>query len=322
MDEPEFRDLIDQAFAALGAEDYVRAVGIADQLAAAAPDRAVVRAIRAQALLGTDAPEESFQEARRAVELDRHDGYAQRLLAMTAWRTGRLALAQESFRTAIDLSTPGRKGDRSNLPRPTFGQCPPAGCFAQIGPVPFSPHRAAVLSQYAWFLATERGPKPAQQAAQAAIAADAESSTAWAALGLAQFRLHRRDQAEASLRRALQLNPNDLYAQSAVVTLLQDQHDDAKAEALAGLIGQHAGTEELVAAVRDNAKQRQIARMLVERKVDLKELVDEPRSYRWIWLLAGAAVVTMFAYLVSPWLAIVVMVITLFLLVAMRRWLE
>ena len=30
------------------------------------------------------------------------------------------------------------KGDRSNLPRPAFGRCPPGGCFAQIGPVPFS----------------------------------------------------------------------------------------------------------------------------------------------------------------------------------------
>ncbi len=33
---------------------------------------------------------------------------------------------------------PERKGDRSNLPRPTFGRCPPEGCFAQIGPVPLS----------------------------------------------------------------------------------------------------------------------------------------------------------------------------------------
>jgi hypothetical protein len=32
----------------------------------------------------------------------------------------------------------GGKGDRSNLPGPTYGRCPPGGCFAQIGPVPFS----------------------------------------------------------------------------------------------------------------------------------------------------------------------------------------
>ncbi len=35
-------------------------------------------------------------------------------------------------------SAGGGNGDRSNLPRPASGWCPPGGCFAQIGPVPFS----------------------------------------------------------------------------------------------------------------------------------------------------------------------------------------
>ncbi|MCE5269291.1 MAG: tetratricopeptide repeat protein [Planctomycetaceae bacterium] len=288
MDELQLRELIDQAFAALSAEDYVRGVAIADQLAASAPDRAVIRAIRAQALLGANAPDESFQEARRAVGLDPTDSYAQRLLAMTAWRTGRLNLAQESYQTAIRLS------DR----------------------------RPALLNDYAWFMAMERGPKPAEQAARAAIAADADSSTAWAALGMAQLRQHRRVEAEASLRRALQLNPNDLYAQSAMVTLLQHEHDDAKAEALAGLIEEHAGTEELVAAVREESKRRRIAAMLVERNVDLNQLIDERRSYRWIWLLAAGALVAMLVFPISHWLSSAVLVLTLFLVVAMRRWLE
>ncbi len=30
------------------------------------------------------------------------------------------------------------KGDKSNFPRPTFGRCPPSGCSAQIGLIPFS----------------------------------------------------------------------------------------------------------------------------------------------------------------------------------------
>ena len=86
-------------------------------------------------------------------------------------------------------------------------------------------------------------------------------------------------EAEASLRRALELNPNDIYAQSAMVTLLQDRRQDSKAEALVGLLEEHAGTEELVAAVRDEAKRRQIGRMLVERKVDVDAPPSEPRSY-------------------------------------------
>jgi Tfp pilus assembly protein PilF len=257
MDESEIRNLIESAVAALGDGDYVRALAIGDQLAAEAPDRASVRAIRAQALLGADAPEESYKEAQRAVELAPADEHAHRLLAMSAWRNGRLAIAQEAFQRAIKI----------------------------CGPL------SALLSDYAWFMATERGPKLAKQAAEAAVTADANSSTAWAALGLAQYRLHRRAEAEASLRRALELNPNDIYAQSAMVALLQDRRQDGKAEALVGLLEEHAGTEELVATVREEAKRRLVGRMLVERNVDVDAPAREPRSYFWIWALAVATLV-------------------------------
>ena len=154
-----------------------------------------------------------------------------------------------------------------------------------------------MLGEYAWFMANERGPKLAERSAREALEADAGSSTAWAALGLAQFRLHRREAAEASLRRALELNPNDIYAQSAMVTLLQDRGDDRSAEALVGLLQEHAGTEELVASVRDESKQRRIARMLMERKVDLDQLVSEPRHYGWIWVAAvGTTVAAVVLY--------------------------
>lgn len=288
MDEEHIRDLIDEAVAALGAGDYVRAVGLGDQLAALAPDRAVVSAIRAQALLGADAPAESFDEARRAVELAPGDHHAHQLLAMAAWRTGRLGMAQDSFQRAIGLSL--------RLP--------------------------SLLAEYAWFMAAERGPKLADEAARDAVDADAGSSTAWAALGLAQYRLHRRKEAEECLQKALRLNPNDIYAQSAMVTLLQDQHQDGQAEALAGLLEEHAGAEELAAAVRREAKLRRVGRMLVERRVDPDQLPDESRSFRWIWLLLGAAVVAPFLYIINPWLAGAALALTLLLIVALRRWLD
>ena len=139
---------------------------------------------------------------------------------MAAWRTRRLAMAQESFQRAI-----GRSG-----------------------------RRPAMLSEYAWFMANERGPKLAERAAREAVEADAGSSTAWAALGLAQFRLHRRTEAEASLRRALELNPNDIYAQSAMVRCCRTARDDRSAEALASLLQEHAGAEELVASVREECQ--------------------------------------------------------------------
>ncbi len=279
MEESEVHDLIERAFAALAAEDYVRALAIGDQLVAELPDRAVIRAIRAQALLGSDAPQESYDEARRAVELDPYDEHAYRLLAMAAWRAERLAAAQEAFEQAIER----------------FGKQP------------------ALLSDYAWFMASERGPKFAKAAAEAAIEADASSSTAWAALGLAQFRLHQRDEAEESLRRALELNPNDIYAQSAMVTLLQEQHQDSRAEALAGLLQGQAGAEDFVAAVRDEAKRRRIGRMLVERKVDVNAPPGGLRGTLWVWLLAAAAVVGILFWFFGPlyWPIVLVVAIVL-----------
>jgi Tfp pilus assembly protein PilF len=231
MDEQEIHELTERALDALRRGDDVRAVAIADQLIAAVPDDAVAHAVRAQGLLSSENTKEALEEARRAVELDGENQNAHRLLGLAAWRAERLSLAQESLERAIELS--GR--------RPEF------------------------LSEYAWFMASERGPRPAQLAAREAVEADAESSTAWAALGMAQLRLHRRDDAEVSLRRALKLDPNDLYARAAMLTLLQEQHQDGKAEALADLLSDEPHAEEFVAQVRDEAKQRKIAQMLVER---------------------------------------------------------
>jgi Tfp pilus assembly protein PilF len=288
MDQSDISLLIDEAFAALGDGDYVRAVGMADQLVAAAPDRAVVRAIRAQALLGADSPEESFREARQAVDLDPDDHYAQHLLAMTAWRTGRLGPAQAAYERAVELS-----GGRPSL-----------------------------LSDYAWFMATERGPRPAEQVARRAVAADPQSSTAWAALGLSQFRLHQREEAEISLRRALKLDPNDIYAQSAMLALLQDRGEDAQAEALAGMLAEHAGAEHLAVSVREDVKRRRIARMLVERKVDFDAPAGQPRSYLWLWLTAfGALTAFLFAF-VHPWGPAAVLSLTVIALLLFKPWLD
>jgi Tfp pilus assembly protein PilF len=288
MNDPEIRNLIDQAIAALHNGDFIRAVGIGDQLASLGPESAVVCSIRAQALLGADSPEESLQEARKAVALAPHDEHAHQLLAYASWRNDRLTLAQDSFEKAIELSN----------------------------------HRPSVLSDYAWFMASERGPKPGELAAKAAVEANADSSTAWAALGLAQYRLHRRHEAETSLRRALQLNPNDIYAQSAMVVLLQDLREDDQAEALADLLKEHSGTEDLIENVRQEAKKRKVARMLLERKTELDGPTSEPKSYRWIWLLGAAAPIALLSFLIDPRFPFVVIGVTLFLLIALRKWLD
>ena len=289
MEESEIHDLIESAFAALGDGDYVRALAIGDQLAAELPDRAVVRAIRAQALLGADC-------ARGIVRRGPPRG-----------RSGPGRRARPSASGDVGLAhRAARRWPRSR----------------SSGRSRFPARRPALLSEYAWFMATERGPKLAKEAAEAAVEADANSSTAWAALGLAQYRLHRRAEAEASLRRALELNPNDIYAQSAMVTLLQDRRQDSKAEALVGLLEEHAGTEELVAAVRDEAKRRQIGRMLVERKVDVDAPPREPRSYFWIWVLAAATLVGLLFSFFGPMYLPVVLLFAVILLFVLHQLID
>lgn len=246
---PRVPEMLKQAMAALRNEQYARAVAIADQLAAEAPDHPVVRAIRAQGLLYSDDPTAAFEEAQKAVELNPSNAHAQAILGFAAWRTERIALAQTAFEAAVRFS------DRD----PFF------------------------LAELAWFMANERAPKAAEIAARKALMVNEESSTAWAALGLSQFRMHRRSEAETSLRRAMEINPNDIYAQSAMVALLQEQGHDEEAQALAGRLKEHVGAEELADSIRDEAKQRKLAAMLLERNIDIDAPPDQ-MDFRLVWV--------------------------------------
>ena len=266
MDERQIQELTQQARDALADGNPLRAVAITEQLATAVPDDPDVRILRAEALVKTDAGEEALAEAQRAVPLNPQDHHAHTLLGLAAWRTGRLGLAQQSLERAIELS----------------GGAP------------------GLMADYAWFMASERGPRLAERAANEAVHANHESSTAWAALGLAQFRLHRRRAAEASLNRALQLDPNDPYAQSAMASLLHDRRDDASAVALADLLAETPGTEELVESIRVVARKRQIHKTLVERGAvrHPSDHAESPRLF-WVWpaltLLIIAVIVSLVA---------------------------
>ena len=134
-------------------------------------------AIRARVLLHSDAGEEALSESRRAAELAPRDGRVHLFLGLAAWRCERLTLGQQSLERAIELSG-GNPG---------------------------------MLVDYAWFMAVERGPRLAEDAALEAVAANETSSTAWAALGLVQSRLHERDEAQKSLDRAMTLDPDDPF---------------------------------------------------------------------------------------------------------------
>lgn len=189
--------------------------------------------IRAIALLQLNQNEAALEVSRRWTELEPASALAWSQLASAAWSAERLYLAQQAFEQAILLA----------------------------------PNDAELLAEFAWFMASARGPRLAEQAARKAIDADEKSPTAWAALGMAQWRLHRRKQARESLGQALKLDPNSARAQSAMMLLLEDQRDDRNALALARILEDTPGTEQIIEAVRRAAKQRQLVRRLAERQM-------------------------------------------------------
>ncbi len=265
MNEFEYNQLLDQAIAALECGEHVRAVAIADQLVSIRDDDVVVRNLRTQALLNLKAAGEAFEEAEHAVRLDAHGSQARMLLGMAAWELGRLGLAQEAFERGIELS-----GNEPEL-----------------------------LARYAWFLACERCSKLATAASEEAIRADRNSAMAWAALGLAQLRQHRLPVARESLRRALEIDPNDVHAQSVMLTLLKEQGDDARAEALAEVMGGRPEAEELIQEVRAESHRRRLEKALLEREAIRDSLLAQPRDRRWFYL-AAIAVVLVVIFLILP----------------------
>ncbi len=268
MTDSEYFGLFDRAIDALEHGRYVQAVALADQLVAVRTDDAMVHNLRAQALLNLKAAEEAFEEAQHASRLDPDDAQAQMLVGMAAWELGRLGLAQKCFEHGVALSG----------------------------------NDAELLARYAWFLACERGSKLAVAASEEALRADSDSALAWASLGLVQLRQHRLHAARESLRRALELDPNDVHAQSVMLALLKEQGDDAQAEALVEVMGERPETEELIEEVRADSHRRRLGKALLERKAIRESLLAEPRDRRWFWLGAIALLmVGMFFAVPRPW---------------------
>jgi tetratricopeptide (TPR) repeat protein len=212
--------------------------------------------------------------------------------------------------------------------------------------VELSGEEPRVVADFAFFLAAARGPRLAEAAANEAVCADHQCAAAWAARGLAQFRLRRRRAAEASLQRALELDPNDPYAQAVMLALLYDRRDHDRAAALARLLRDSrgterflavrlfllgcgfpdvSGTEEFVEAIQNEARKRQVGKELIERGA-----LREPTYYAdsrwlfWLCLLLSFAIVAGLAALIAirPDLAPVIVlfgIIPLFLLWISRR---
>lgn len=108
-------------------------------------------------------------------------------------------------------------------------------------------------------------------------------STAWAILGLAQFSLHRFQDADGSLRRALSADPNNPFALATMAVLLHQRRQDDKAIAVTRLLEDTPGASELIDEIRQKAQQRQFAREIVERNAYL-EPQRVPGFSIWVWL--------------------------------------
>ncbi|HEY5310997.1 MAG TPA: hypothetical protein VIK18_00715 [Pirellulales bacterium] len=240
---------------ALGAGEHARALALLDQLHASGSHPAQVHQLRANVLLAMNQPGAALAEAEQAAALAPDDRQTPLLIARTAWRMGATGKAQSAFERAIRLSS-GEPG---------------------------------LLAEFAVFMAWERGPRPAELAARQALAANEQSAEAWAALGLAQHRMHRTSAAQASLKRALQLDPNSSMAQSAMVIVLRSQHQDAKAAALVELMQDDPGNAGFVQAMRKDLRGRKAVRTLLERPEVQQHLLREPavphRGVAWFAIL-------------------------------------
>jgi Flp pilus assembly protein TadD len=206
-----------------------------------------------------------------------------------------------------------------------------------------------VVADFAFFLAAARGPRLAEEAANEAVCANHKCAAAWAALGLAQFRRRRRRAAEASVRRALELDPNDPYALAVMLALLHERRDNARAVALAELLKDSRGTEEFVAVrlflrnyglpdlsgteefvetIQEQAKKREVAKELIERRA-LREPTyydESPRLLGFALILTVLIIAALVALIVlQPSLAPVIILfglIPLVLLWFFRRFVD
>jgi Tfp pilus assembly protein PilF len=255
MPPEDLEKLASEIGEALAASEHARALALLDQLHASGSGQAQVHQLRANVLLAMDQPDAALAEAEQAAQLAPDDRQAPLLIARTAWRTGATGKAQSAFERAIRLSS----------------------------------GEPALLAEYAVFMAWERGPRPAELAAREALAANEQSAEAWAALGLAQHRMHRASAAQASLKRALQLDPNSSMAQSAMVIVLRSQHQDAKAAALVELMQDEPGNAGFVQAMRKDLRGRKAVRTLLERPEVQQHLLREPayphRTVAWFAIL-------------------------------------
>jgi tetratricopeptide (TPR) repeat protein len=214
-DSDNVTSLADAARSALERGDFSRGVELTGRLVDACPAHAVYHCWRSHAMLMTGDVRGALTHARQAVELAPQTYQAHLAVGCAAYQMGRTPEAQKAFENAVELS--GRS--------------------------------AKLLAEHANFLASARAPGLAEQAAVRAIEADASSADAWAALGLAQFRQRRLAEAESSLTRAIEIDPDNLRGQTYMARLLRATGRQKEAAALAKTLGEDLYRDEFAESI-------------------------------------------------------------------------
>ncbi|GEM_PF-1049192 len=242
MDWSDAENCISQGIAALEENRPIQALSLAEQVLTGYPDLLIGRLLRADALLRLDRGKEALEEAEFAAKLATDDLHTQILLARSAEAAGRLGRAQQAWETAIRLSH----------------------------------EKPEILREYARFMTLHRGPKLALEAARHAVTLLPQDATAWTILGQAQLRVKQWAEAERSLQQALRIDPNHAQAQAAMAVFLHLRGREDSALALTRLLEGHKEVENVVEAIRRDAKNRELNRILVERGIDQASAAKGP----------------------------------------------
>lgn len=259
MDPVEREGHLHNVLLALDQKEYLRALSEADQWVAEAPRDPLAYGLRALTLLQLHRPKDALEDARQARQLAPDDPHLLSVFAQAAEAENRLTWAQEAWEKAVRLS----------------GGAPP------------------LLRDFARFMVHHRGPKPALEAARRAVQADEQSSEAWGLLAAAQLRMHQYQEAEHSLKRALALDPNNVEAQALMAQYLLLRGKQDQALALSKLLEDDEQARAVAEHIRQEAKKRNLERILVERALDPSARRPDPGALRWFslmwWILAYSA---------------------------------
>jgi len=243
MTSPDLERLSEQACDALNEGDYPRALALTDQLVQACPTNGEFRCWRAWALLRTGSVAEALQDAQGSVEHAPGWYEAHYVLAVTAAHVEKNQLAQSSFEKAVELS--GR--------------------------------RPEILEEFAVWMSLVRSPRVAEEVVMEAIKVGSESPRCWAALGQVRLCEHRHAEAESSLKRALELDPNCTMAQVAMTELLMATGQEPRAAALAAVMSDSPEAESFAKQVQEAARERESRKKLFEREEVVNEVFGRDR---------------------------------------------